>query len=88
MLSNGRVVFGFGVGWCEPEMRSVGVSFPDRGLIADDYLAAMRAVWTQAKPAYRGPFVSFEGVQAMPRPIQRQSRSSSAAAPPRPSAAR
>src|SRR5439155_1580004 len=41
------------------------------GGIADDYLAAMRAVWTQAKPSYRGPFVSFEGVQAMPRPVQR-----------------
>jgi probable F420-dependent oxidoreductase len=71
VLSNGRLVFGLGVGWCEPEMKSIGVSFADRGRIADDYLAAMRAVWTQAKPSYHGPFVSFEGVQAMPRPVQR-----------------
>jgi probable F420-dependent oxidoreductase len=70
VLSNGRVVFGLGVGWCEPEMRSVGASFPDRGRIADEYLAAMRAVWTQPKPAFRGRFVAFEGVQAMPRPAQ------------------
>ena len=70
VLSNGRLVFGLGVGWCEPEMRSVGVSFPDRGRIADEYLAAMRAVWTQPKPAYKGRFVAFEGVQAMPRPVQ------------------
>jgi probable F420-dependent oxidoreductase len=70
VLSGGRVIFGLGVGWCEPEMRSVGVSFPERGRIADDYLAAMRAVWTQPKPAYRGKYVSFEGVQAMPRPVQ------------------
>jgi probable F420-dependent oxidoreductase len=70
VLSNGRVVFGLGVGWCEPEMRSVGVSFPDRGRIADEYLAAMRAVWTQPKPSFKGRFVSFEGVQAMPRPVQ------------------
>jgi probable F420-dependent oxidoreductase len=70
VLSNGRVVFGLGVGWCEPEMRSVGASFPDRGRIADEYLAAMRAVWTQPKPAFKGRFVSFEGVQAMPRPVQ------------------
>jgi probable F420-dependent oxidoreductase len=72
VLSNGRVVFGLGVGWCEPEMRSVGVSFADRGRIADEYLAAMHAVWTQPKPRYQGRFVSFEGVQAMPRPVQRQ----------------
>src|SRR6266481_6727796 len=70
VLSNGRVVFGLGVGWCEPEMRSVGVSFPDRGRIADDYLAAMRALWSKAKPAHQGPYVSFDGVQAMPRPAQ------------------
>jgi probable F420-dependent oxidoreductase len=70
VLSQGRVVFGLGVGWCEPEMRSVGASFADRGRIADEYLAAMRAVWTQPKPAFKGRFVAFEGVQAMPRPVQ------------------
>src|SRR5262249_52305597 len=41
VLSNGRLIFGLGVGWCEPEMRAVGVSFAERGRIADDYLAAM-----------------------------------------------
>jgi probable F420-dependent oxidoreductase len=70
VLSNGRLIFGLGVGWCEPEMRSVGVSFPERGRIADDYLAAMRAVWTKPKPSHQGPYVSFDGVQAMPRPVQ------------------
>src|SRR5215831_5758662 len=70
VLSNGRVVFGLGVGWCEPEMRSVGVAFADRGKIADEYLAAMRAVWTLPRPAFRGRHVAFEGVQAMPRPAQ------------------
>ena len=70
VLSNGRLIFGLGVGWCEPEMRATGAPFPERGRVADDYLAAMRALWTQPKPAYRGPYVSFEGVQAMPRPVQ------------------
>jgi probable F420-dependent oxidoreductase len=70
VLSNGRLIFGLGVGWCEPEMRAVGVTFADRGRIADDYLAAMRALWTQPKPAHRGRHVSFDGIQAMPRPVQ------------------
>jgi probable F420-dependent oxidoreductase len=70
VLSNGRVIFGLGVGWCEPEMRSVGAPFAERGRVADDYLAAMRAVWTQPKPSYKGPYVAFDGVQAMPRPVQ------------------
>jgi probable F420-dependent oxidoreductase len=70
VLSSGRLIFGLGVGWCEPEMRAVGAPFKERGRVSDDYLAAMRAVWTQPKPAHRGPYVSFEGVQAMPRPVQ------------------
>ena len=70
VLSNGRLIFGLGVGWCEPEMRAVGAPFAERGRVADDYLAAMRAVWTQPKPSYKGPYVAFDGVQAMPRPVQ------------------
>jgi len=70
VLSNGRMVFGLGVGWCEPEMRASGAPFSERGRVADDYLAAMRAVWTQPKPAHHGKYVSFDGVQAMPRPVQ------------------
>lgn len=70
VLSNGRLIFGLGVGWCEPEMRAAGAPFPERGRVADDYLAAMRAVWTQPKPSHKGPYVSFDGVQAMPRPVQ------------------
>ena len=70
VLSNGRLIFGLGVGWCEPEMRSVGAPFKERGRVSDDYLAAMRAVWTQPKPAHHGSYVTFESVQAMPRPVQ------------------
>jgi probable F420-dependent oxidoreductase len=70
VLSNGRVIFGLGVGWCEPEMKATGAPFKERGRVGDDYLAAMRALWTQKNPAHRGPYVSFEGIQAMPRPVQ------------------
>ena len=70
VLSNGRLIFGLGVGYLEPEFRALGAPFAERGRVADEYLAAMRAVWTQDKPAYRGRFAAFEGVQAHPRPVQ------------------
>jgi alkanesulfonate monooxygenase SsuD/methylene tetrahydromethanopterin reductase-like flavin-dependent oxidoreductase (luciferase family) len=38
--------------------------------MTDEYLAALRAIWSEAQPAYRGRFVAFEGVQANPRPTQ------------------
>jgi probable F420-dependent oxidoreductase len=70
VLSNGRLIFGLGVGWCEPEMAATGASFKERGRIADDYLAAMLALWSEPKPEHHGPYVAFAGVQAMPRPVQ------------------
>lgn len=45
VLSGGRLVFGLGVGYVEPEMRAVGVPMTGRGARADEYLAAMRALW-------------------------------------------
>ncbi len=31
---------------------------------------SMRVIWSEAKSAYRGQFVSFAGVQAYPHPLQ------------------
>src|SRR5919199_5553831 len=67
VLSGGRLIFGIGVGYLEPEFRALGIPFADRGWRTLDYLAAMRAIWTQPKPVYHGRFVSFEGVQAHPQ---------------------
>jgi probable F420-dependent oxidoreductase len=71
VLSGGRLVFGLGVGYLEPEMSAIGVTMERRGSRADEYLAAMRALWEQEKPSFEGEFVSFSGVNAYPRPIQR-----------------
>jgi probable F420-dependent oxidoreductase len=70
VLSGGRLIFGMGVGYLEPEFRALGVSLRDHGPRGDEYLAAMRAIWSQTQPAYAGRFVSFSGVNAYPRPVQ------------------
>ncbi len=70
VLSGGRLIVGIGVGRSEEEYEALGVTFHDRGASADEYLAAMRAIWSQEKPAYHGKYVSFQEVQAYPHPIQ------------------
>ena len=67
-LSGGRIVCGIGVGYLEPEFRALGIPFADKGPRTDEYLAAMRAVWTEQRPAYAGRFVRFSGIQAHPQP--------------------
>jgi probable F420-dependent oxidoreductase len=71
VLSGGRLVVGIGVGYLEPEMTAIGVPMEGRGARADEYLAAMRSLWEDDKPAHRGEHVSFAGVDAHPRPVQR-----------------
>jgi probable F420-dependent oxidoreductase len=70
VLSGGRLMVGVGVGWSEEEYQALGVPYHERGARADEYLAAMRAIWSEEKPAYHGKYVSFQGVQAYPHPVQ------------------
>jgi probable F420-dependent oxidoreductase len=71
VLSRGRLLFGLGIGYLEPEFRALGIPFEQKGARSEDHLAAILALWTQARPAYHGRFTSFEGIQAMPRPVQK-----------------
>ena len=70
-VSAGRLIFGMGVGYLEPEMTAIGVPMERRAARAVEYLAAMRALWEQERPGFEGEFVSFSGVNAHPRPVQK-----------------
>ena len=70
VLSGGRAILGIGAGYLEPEFAALGVPFARRGARADEYIDAMRALWTEEKPSYAGEFVSFAGIDAQPRPVQ------------------
>jgi probable F420-dependent oxidoreductase len=71
VLSGGRLIFGVGVGYLEPEFRALGIPFADRGPRTLDYLRAMQAIWSDGSREYSGRFVSYSGVQAQPQPAQR-----------------
>lgn len=71
VLSNGRLIFGIGIGYLKPEFEAIGAPFDHKGPRTEDFLAAMIALWTMDKPAYHGRFVSFGGINAMPRPVQK-----------------
>jgi probable F420-dependent oxidoreductase len=70
VLSGGRLVFGIGAGYLQPEFEALGIPFEDRGERTDEYIEAIRALWTQESPRFDGRFVSFGGIDAQPRPVQ------------------
>jgi probable F420-dependent oxidoreductase len=71
VLSGGRVVFGIGAGYLEPEFRAIGANFAQRGAVTDEFLDTLEHLWYDDHPEYHGNFVDFAAVDAYPRPIQR-----------------
>lgn len=69
-LSRGRLELGIGVGWLEEEFDAIGVPFADRGSRTDDYIAAMRALWTQDKASHHSEFADFTDCILAPKPAQ------------------
>jgi probable F420-dependent oxidoreductase len=70
-LSNGRLEFGTGVGWLAEEFAAIGADFATRGKAGDEFVEAMRLLWTSAGPcSYDGDIVSFHDVVLGTRPVQ------------------
>lgn len=72
MSGGGRVILGIGVGWLAEEFATLGVPFEDRGPRTDEYVAAMRVLWSQERASFTGRFVSFTDVFCRPQPPHRR----------------
>jgi len=70
VASQGRLLFGLGAGYLEPEFRAMGIRFEDRGERTDEYIDVIKALWTETNPTFSGETVRFEGIDAHPRPVQ------------------
>jgi probable F420-dependent oxidoreductase len=71
VVSRGRLVAGVGVGHLQEEMRVMGVDPVGRQARSMEFLAAMRTLWNEHRPEFHGQHVSFQGIDAYPRPYRR-----------------
>jgi probable F420-dependent oxidoreductase len=70
-VSGGRFLFGIGGGWNAEEMEDHGTVFASRFKKMREQVEAMRAIWTESKPEYKGEFVGFPSMMAWPKPVQK-----------------
>jgi probable F420-dependent oxidoreductase len=72
VFSGGRVTLGIGLGGTlEAYRRLLGtIERPNRGKMMEEYLQAMRLLWTERRATFKGQFTSFEDVETFPKPIQ------------------
>ena len=70
-LSNGRFLFGIGVGWNLEEMRDHGTDPKTRWSLMRERVEAMKNIWTRDEAEYHGRFVDFDKMWSWPKPVQK-----------------
>ncbi|MDA0271943.1 MAG: TIGR03619 family F420-dependent LLM class oxidoreductase [Proteobacteria bacterium] len=70
-LSKGRLLFGIGAGYLMQEFEALGVKFEERGARTDEYIDAIRELWTSEQPEFAGQFVNYKGIQSRPLAYQK-----------------
>lgn len=70
VLSGGRFTLGVGIGWSAEEFAALGVPFARRGHRAAEYVAAMRALWSDDVASFHGEFARFDGIRVNPKPVR------------------
>jgi probable F420-dependent oxidoreductase len=69
-LSNGRVIFGVGVGWMREEFEVLGMPYDHRGARADEQLQVFHTLFSEDEPSHSGTYYGFPEVGFLPRPVQ------------------
>ena len=68
VMARGRVLLGIGVGWLREEFDVLNADFDTRAARTDEYVAAMRVLWSDDVPNFDGDFVQFKGAYCRPQP--------------------
>ncbi len=70
-LTQGRIDFGIGVGWCKEEVIACGYNFNDRGKRCDEILQMMKQLWTEPVAEFHGEFYDLAPCRMDPKPVQK-----------------
>lgn len=69
LVSQGRFLFGVGVGWLREEIANHGVDPRVRGRVMDERLRAMTQIWTAEEAEFHGEYVDFDPIYSWPKPL-------------------
>ena len=71
ILSGGRVICGFGIGWSKHEFLASNIPYEKRGDRANEILKAMKKIWTDDIVEFNGEFYKIPKSIIGPKPIQK-----------------
>ncbi|MFL6378599.1 MAG: TIGR03619 family F420-dependent LLM class oxidoreductase [Nitrososphaeraceae archaeon] len=71
VLSEGRAIAGFGIGWSKEEYQTSNIPFKDRGKRADEYIQILKKIWTEDIIEFKGEYYNVPASKIGPKPIQK-----------------
>jgi len=71
ILSQGRFVCGLGIGWSKDEYQTSNVPFERRGARQDEFIQAIKKVWTEDVVEFNGEFYTISPSKINPKPVQK-----------------
>lgn len=69
-VSGGRMVLGIGAGWIADEMANHGISYSTRYRYLDEYVKALKSIWTEDESEFSGEYINFGKMKSYPKPAQ------------------
>ena len=71
VLSNGRLRVGVGMGWSPDEYEAAGTPWEDRGRRADEFIQALKTIWTTDPVEFQGKYYRIPKSFIGPKPVQK-----------------
>jgi alkanesulfonate monooxygenase SsuD/methylene tetrahydromethanopterin reductase-like flavin-dependent oxidoreductase (luciferase family) len=70
VVTEGRLVFGAGIGYRPEEFEYLGIPFKERAARMDETIELVKRLWTEDEVTHRGRFFTLEGVRPHLKPVQ------------------
>lgn len=70
VLSEGRMLFGIGIGWLKEACEAVGMSYTNRVSRTREWVTRLKTLWTEETPHFQGRSHSFPPIGLHPKPVQ------------------
>jgi len=73
VISNGRLEFGIGAGWSQPEYQAYGIPFPSfnaRISQLEESLQIIKKMWVEDSPSFQGRYYQIRNAISCPKPLQ------------------
>jgi probable F420-dependent oxidoreductase len=71
ILSEGRAICGFGIGWSKDEYQASNIPFQNKGKRADEFIQALKKIWRDDVVEFKGEYYNIPASKIGPKPMQK-----------------